>query len=149
MRTLLTITHDISNYQIRTDNKNPVYLIEKEYSDEDYEAILQEASLWEIECIEENGYDYGNDRYESNRVSQCRSINDDEMIIEDGHFVGVMRKSSGTSYNKRITVYNDLYIAFIKNYKDKKLFISRNGDSFSSDDHERWDISNYYLKKKD
>ncbi len=51
-------------------------------------------------------------------------------------------KSSGSSYN-------NLYIAFAKKYIDKKaVACACKGDSFYSDDHERGDIDNFYLRKK-
>ena len=65
MKTLLTITNDITNYQIKTDNQHPVYLIKKEYSDEEYEIIQKEADEWAIEHVHEKGHDYGTGQYDS------------------------------------------------------------------------------------
>ena len=59
-------------------------------------------------------------------------------------------KSLGCSYNKRVTAYNDLYIAFAYKYtKNKPVMCARQGNSHSGDDHERWDLDYYYLIKKE
>lgn len=147
---LWTVTTDWENGGLITDNKPAVYLIEKEYTVEEYEAIRAEANEWNVEIQHEDGYDYGSGRSEYNRSVSYKEITDDILIVEGGHFAGIMMKSSGCSYNKRVTVYNDLYIAFAKKYVDKKpVSCARKGDSFCSDDHERWDIDNFYLRKKE
>lgn len=145
---LLTVTADWENATVKTDNQPQVYLVEKVYTDEEYQLIHQEAALWNVEIVHEHGYDYGYGKSEHNRSVSYKEITDDILIVSDGHFAGIMMKSSGTSYNKRVTVYNDLYIAFTHKYKDKKaVMCARQGDSFSSDDHETWDIICYYLTK--
>ena len=146
---LLTITTDWKNATVKTDNNPAIYLIEKEYTPEEYAAIRAEAEQWNVEIVHEDGYDYGYGRSEHNRYTSYREITDDILIVKDGHFAGIMMKSSGCSYNKRVTVYDDLFIAFASRYTPQKAVLcARQGDSFSSDDHEKWDIDQYYLRKK-
>ena len=146
---LWTVTADWETAAARTDNIPAVYLIKKEYTAEEYAAIRAETDEWNVEVTRENGYDYGYGRSEYHHSIRYEEISDDILIVKDGHFAGIMMKSSGCSYNKRVTVYNDLYIAFAHKYVDKKaVMCARQGDSFSSDDHETWDITCYYLRKK-
>ena len=146
---LWTITTDWEKATQRTDNNPNVYLMEKEYTTDEYAVIRAEANEWNIEVEHEDGYDYGYGRSKSNRSVSHMEISDDILIVQDGHFCGIMMKSSGSSYNKRVTVYKDLYIAFAHRYtKEKAVFCARQGESFSSDDHETWDITCYYLRRK-
>ena len=146
---LWTVTTDWEKSTLRTDNKPVVYLLKKEYSAEEYAAIRAEADEWNVEVEHEDGYDYGYESSKYNRSISYEEISDDILVVENGHFAGIMMKSSGCSYNKRVTVYNDLYIAFTRKYTSQKaVFCARQGNSYSSDDHERWDINCYYLRKK-
>lgn len=148
-KVLWTVTTDWEIATAKTDNNPTVYLIEKEYTAEEYAAIRTEADEWNVEVKHEDGYDYGYGRSEYNYSTSYKEISDDILIVKDGHFSGIMMKSSGSSYNKRVTVYNDLYIAFTNRYtKEKAVMCAREGESFSSDDHETWDITCYYLRKK-
>ena len=147
---LLTITEDREKATVKTDNEPAVYLLEKEYTQEEYLAIRGEAEQWNVEIEHEDGYNYGYGRSEHNRSIFHQEIGDDILIVDNGHFAGIMIRSSGSSYNRSVTVYGDLYIAFTHGYQAKKAVLcARRGDSFYSDDHETWDIDHYYLKKKE
>ena len=147
--TLWTVTTDWEKAALKTDNRPTVCLVEKEYTAEEYGAIRAEADAWNVEVRHEDGYDYGYEDSRYNRSVSYREISDDILVVENAHFAGIMMKSSGCSYNKRVTVYKDLYIAFVRQYSSQKApLCARRGDSYSSDDHERWDIDWYYLRKK-
>ncbi len=134
---------------IKTDDKITVYLKHAEYDDEAYAAIRKEASKWNIEVTNDYGYDYGYDERSSSTSVTHREIEDESLIVENGHFAGVLMKSSGKSFNRYTTVYNDLKAALIRNWeKDEGVFCARTGESFSSDDHSKWDYYEYYLVKK-
>lgn len=64
-----------------------------------------------MEVTRENGCDYGYGKSEYHHSIWYEEIADDILIVKDGHFSGIMMKSSGSSYNKCVTVYNDLYFA--------------------------------------
>ena len=147
---LLTITTNEAEAKLTTDNKVPVYLKEQEYSDEAYAKIRREADVWNIQIRNSYGEDYGYGRESSTIVYMHREIDEECMIVEDGHFAGVLMQSSGTSFNKSLTVYKDLTAALVKDWeKEEGVFCARQGDSFSSDDHEKWDIYSYFLTKKE
>lgn len=148
-RTLLTITKEIEAASIKTTNHPPVRLLEKEYTAEEYAAIRREADEWNVEVEFDKGEDYGYDRGDSSYSIEYREIGDDILVAEDGHFVGIAMTSSGTAFNKQTTVYDGLYIAFAERYKGKvAVLCARTGTSFSSDNHSKWDLTCYYLRKK-
>ena len=148
-KTLLTITTDPDGAIIKTTNRPAVYLLEKEYSDEEYAAIRSEADEWNVEVEFDEGEDYGYGRGDSTYSIEYCEIGDDILVVEDGHFSGIVMHSSGKAFNKQLTVYDDFFIAFANRYDGKKAVLcARTGTSFSSDDHEKWDLICYYLRKK-
>lgn len=147
---LLTITEDYENAAVKTNNDPIAYLIEKEYSEEEYAAIRLKADEWNVEIEHEDGCNYGYGNHEFNRHIFYEEIGDDILVVQNGHFAGIIMKSSGHSYNNGVTVYNGFRVAFAEKYVDKKaVFCARCGESFYSDDHEKWDIDCYYLRKKE
>ncbi len=147
-KTLLTVA-DESNYTVKTNNNPAVYLLEKEYSDGEFESIMSMVSEWNVEIENRDGYDYGYGSEGEDVTYSHREIGEEAIVVEDGCFVGIAMRSSGSSFNKEYTQYNDLTVAFTKDYKDEKgVLCARSGSSFSSDDHETWNLYYYYLKKK-
>lgn len=147
--TLWTITDDRENAVLKTANRPAVCLIEQRYFEDDYARIRSEADEWNVEVEFDEGYDYGYDCSESTRSLQYREIGDDLLIVKDGHFAGIMMHSSGTAYNKQLSVFDEFFIAFADKYTaNQPVFCARTGTSFSSDDHSHWDLVCYYLRKK-
>jgi hypothetical protein len=129
------------------------YFTEKEYSDEEYKVIRAEADKYEIYVFSEWGYDYGYGQKDSSTNASRRGINDYQIVVsKDGlHFAGVADTSDYYEFNKvsnydtglNITLCNDPVDRF-KGYP----LVSKSGSSFSSDDHEKWDYTYRYLKRK-
>ena len=148
-RTLLTVTTDREASIIKTTNRPAAYLIEQTYTEEEYTAIRREADAWNVEVEFDKGEDYGYGRGDSTYSIFYREIGDDILVVRDGHFAGIVMHSSGTAFNKQLTVYDGFFIAFANKYDAKKAVLcARTGTSFSSDDHEKWDLVCYYLRKK-
>ena len=148
-RTLLTIAPQYVEGAITATNKPAVYLTEKEYTEEEYAIIRRETDEWNIEVEFDKGEDYGYGRGDSSYSIEYCEIGDDILVAANGHFAGIAMTSSGTAFNKQTTVYGGLYVAFAERYKGKvAVLCARTGESFSSDDHEKWDLTCYYLRKK-
>ena len=129
------------------------YIIEKEYSDEDFNKIRAEADKYEILIVDSWGYDYGYGREDSSVKKTTGSIEDCRIVVSENglHFAGVTGTSDYHSFNK--VSYSD-YGMDVTLYNDPvdRLYpyplISKSGSSFSSDDHEKWDYTYRYLKRK-
>ena len=145
----LTIVSGCDAFTVKTNNNPEVYLSETEYSDEDSARILAETQEWNIEVKNSEGHDYGYGRDSETITYTHKPVTEDIIVVENGHFAGVLMRSSGSSFNKEYTKYDDLVVTFIKDYiPGEGLKCARDGSSFSSDDHETWDLYFYYLKKK-
>lgn len=130
------------------NNNESVHLKEIEYSDAEYEAIRKDADLWCIKNVHEKGEDYGYSQRDSSIDISYHAVAEDIIVVKNGKFVGVAIKSSGKSFNKVMTVYNSFDVHFISEWKGKRgIYCGHSEDSFSSDDHERWDIYDFYLIK--
>lgn len=129
------------------------FITEKEYSDAEYAAIRKEADKYEIYVFSSWGYDYGYGTEDSSTSESSKRIEDHQIVVtEDGlHFAGVADTSDYYEFNKVSSYDSRLHVTLTTDPADSFKgypLISKNGDSFSSDDHERWDYTYYYLKRK-
>lgn len=133
---------------VHTDDMNRLPLCYKQYSSEEAEKILNEAKGWEILYTWSQGSDYGYSMSNSDSGSHTEEIKANHILVENGSFAGIVMRSEGSAFNKRMEVYDDLTTALVRNYKGEPLLCARGGTSFSSDDHESWDTFQYYLQPK-
>ena len=129
------------------------YIVEKEYTDEMYNTIRAQADKYEILVYSNSGYDYGYGRSDSSTSTSRKSIPDHRIVVSrDGtRFVGVTGESDYYSFNKVSNIHKGMGVALCSDPVDSfkgYVVISKTGSSFSSDDHEKWDYTTYYLKKK-
>ncbi len=143
--------YTISTYEERDliVNERPLFCVKKqEYDEETYMKIKKEKEEWCLQVYITYGCDYGYGNCDETIYKDYSEIDDETIVVEDGHFVGVCISSEGYSFNKRYTNYDEMKTTFIQNYQGKPLEVARRGTSFSSDDHEKWDLTYYYLMKK-
>ena len=133
---------------VHTADMKHLPLCYKQYPSEEAEKILNEAKGWEILYTWSQGSDYGYDMRHVKRGSHTEEIKANHILVENGSFAGIVMRSEGAAFNKRMEVYNDLTSALVRNYQGEPLRCAFGGTSFSSDDHESWDTYQYYLQQK-
>lgn len=152
MKKLLTLcSKDFPNC-IKTNGSCCRYVVEKDYPDNEYNSIRSEADGFEIYVFSSWGYDYGYGTKDSSTSESSKRIEDYQIVVtEDGtHFAGVADTSDYYSFNKVSYSEKELRVALIDDPVDRWKgypLISKDGSSFSSDDHEKWDYTYYYLRK--
>ena len=153
MKKLLTLCLKDTPDCIEVKGRYSRYLIEKEYSDEEYNAIRAETDKYEIYVYSSSGYDYGYGTKDSSTSESSEIIKDYQIVVsQDGlHFAGVADMSDYYGFNKESHIYKDLQVTLIDDPVDRWSeypLVSKTGSHFSSDDHESWDYTYYYLRKK-
>ena len=153
MKKLFTLCPKETPDCILASNRGCVYIVEKEYSDEIYAKIREQADAYEILVYSSWGYDYGYGSEESSTHESTKRIEDYQIIVSENglDFVGVVDTSDYYSFNKEAYSDQKLHIAKVNDPVDKWKgypLISQTGSSFSSDDHSKWDYTYYYLRKK-
>lgn len=153
MKKLLTLCCEDCPNCSKTADYIPRYFVEREYSDEAYRTIRSEADQYEIYIYSTWGHDYGYGAESSSTSENSKEIEDHQILVtEDGkHFAGVVNTSDYYSYNKVSSIESGLHTALIDDPVDRFKgypLIAKSGSSFSSDDHEKWDFTYYYLRKK-
>ncbi len=153
MKKLLTLCSQGTKGAIKANGPGNRYVIEKEYSDTLYDQIRKEADRYEIYVYSSWGYDYGYGTESSSTKESSERIEDTQIVVSyDGlRFVGVAGSSNYYEFNKISHTDNGFNVTLITDPVDRWKgypLILKNGDSFSSDDHERWNYSYYYLRKK-
>ncbi len=154
MKKLLTLCTEYTLGCIKAEGyRGDRYIVEKEYSDEEYQAIRDKADKYEIYVYSSEGYDYGYGREGCETSESSRNIEDYQIVVsQDGIcFAGVVGASDYYGFNKESYRDKELHVTLVDDPSDgwkKYPLIYKTGSSFSSDDHERWDYSYYYLRKK-
>ena len=134
---------------IRTDDNPPVFARKVMYSEESADAIRKEASKWVLLYRWSYGSDYGYDQSSGSDGEKLIPVSESvaaEMLVDEGRFVGILMRSKGQSFNKRMESYDTLHAVFVSSYQGEPILCAHGGESFSSDDHERWDLYSYYLQ---
>ncbi len=110
--------------------------------------ILKDASAYYIHTVNRWGRDYGGSQNDEEVKEKDIDITEEMILVEDGKFAGVVIREEYREYNGGHQEMDD---------SDKILRISdigtaagtcRTGEYFGNDDHERWDITEYTLKKR-
>lgn len=153
MKKLLTLCSKDIPGRIEVKSRYDRYVLEREYSDEEYDLIRTEADKYEIYVFSSWGYDYGYGTEDSSTSESSKRIEDYQLVVSQNglHFAGVADISDYYGFNKEAHLDKDLHVTLVgdpvDNWKGYPL-VSKTGSSFSSDDHEKWDFTYYYLRKK-
>ena len=153
MKKLLTLCIKETPNCIEVKGRYDRYVIEKEYSDEEYNAIRAETDKYEIYVFSSWGYDYGYGTEDSSTSETSKKIEDYQVVVSQNglHFAGVADTSNYYGFNKESHLYKELHVTLVGDPVDSWKgypLVSKTGSSFSSDDHEKWDYTYYYLRKK-
>ena len=92
--TFWTICANETDKKVVSENGDTLYLVPVTYSPEIIEQVLAEAAEWEIEIHYYYEYEYGHASVGYNTSSSYMDIPADEIIVQDGHFVGTFHKDS-------------------------------------------------------
>ena len=130
------------------ENAAQLYFCRKTYGEAEGGQIMRETAEWEIYIEETEGYDIGYGTSGEDTDYRSREIFRSEILVADGHFIGVVgRNISGTRSNPA-KFGSKNRIALIANWNGTPMLYESHSESFSSDDHESWSSSGYYLRKK-
>lgn len=150
---LLTLCPELCPDCVKVEGGKDRYITEKEYTDEEYKKIRAGADEYEIYVYSSWGSDYGYGSSSSSSSESTKMIEDCQIVVADGcaEFAGVADTSDYYEFNKVGHVEKSLSVTLIDDpvdrYKGYPL-VSKSGSSFSSDDHEKWDYTYCYLRKK-
>ncbi len=139
---------DADNADAQTSGKVIRYVKKKAYGKDAYEHIMKQAADWQIKIHNSCGSDYGYDHSHSDISEYFIEISPDKVITDENGFAGLIERSNLDTFMKESKYYNDMQIAFVKDWKGEPIKCGSYGDYFSSDDHERWDVTTHYLCRK-
>lgn len=115
----------------------------KDYDEKELKEIFIERNSYVLECIHDWGEDYGGSQNDENRETYYEEIIPERILVKDGHFCGVL-----------ILTHYDYCNGSGKDYYEETALLigkggsARDGYSFSNDDHDRWNHTDYYLVKR-
>ena len=128
-------------YPMWTSDEPDIYVAEKEYSDEEYEAIRKQASEWAIEVRTDEEDDHGYSQTYAKSEKSFKEIEDEKILVKDGAFYGIIDNMS-----RNQVVRGKGYISV--NTADANHGLWRYHDGHSSDNSSGSDDVVYYLRRK-
>ena len=126
-------------YPMWTSEEPDIYVSEIEYNDDKYNKIRAEADRWRIDLNSYQDDDHGYDQQSSHSNSRNRPINDEEILVKDGSFFGIITSVDRSFYSKSPTFHKGYeYVsrntAHIKHGLWKYHYGHSSDDGSSSDD---------------
>ena len=126
-------------YPMWSSKEPDIYVSEVEYNDNEYNKIRAEANRWRIDLNSYQEDDGGYDRQSSDSDSQSRPISDEEILVKNGSFFGIITTVDRSFYSKSSTFhkgyeYISINTASIKHGLWKYHYGHSSDDSSSSDD---------------
>ena len=131
-------------YPMWTSKEPDIYVSEIEYDDDKYKKIRAEADGWRIDINSYQDDDHGYDRQKSNSDLRNRPIEDEEILVKDGSFFGIITLVDRSFYSKTPTFHEGYeYISINTAHMKHGLWKYHYGHS--SDDGSSDDDTVYYL----
>ena len=126
-------------YPMWTSKEPDIYISEIEYNDDEYNKIRAEADRWRIDLNAYQDDDHGYEQQSSHGNSCNRPINDEEILVKDGSFFGIITSVDRSFYSKSPTFhkgyeYVSINTAHIKHGLWKYHYGHSSDDGSSSDD---------------
>ena len=126
-------------YPMWASKEPDIYVSEIEYSDDEYNKIRAEADRWRIDLNSYQDDDHGYEQQSSHSNSRNRPINDEEILVKDGSFFGIITSVDRSFYSKSPTFhkgyeYVSINTAHIKHGLWKYHYGHSSDDGSSSDD---------------
>ncbi len=84
------LIHGSPQYPMWISKEPDIYVAEAEYSEEAYKRIRAEADLWRIDLDRYQEDDHGYDQKYSYSDAHNRPIKDEEILVKDGAFFGII-----------------------------------------------------------
>ncbi len=127
-------------------SKEPdIYVCEIELNDDQYQKIRAEANRWIIDLNAYQDDDHGYDQQSSHSNSLSRPIKDEEILVKDGSFFGIITLVDRSFYSKSPTFHKGYeYISIHTAHMKHGLWKYHYG--YSSDDGASSDDDIYYLR---
>lgn len=127
----------------KVDKKGRIKL--KDYPERKCRRIIREKDLYVLECVRSFGNDYGGSQVSEDTETTYMEIIPERILVKKGHFCGVSMIVSYDSCNGG----EDRTVKEVRLLTDGSGTTSaRDGFSFSNDDHDRWDYTDYYLVRR-
>ena len=125
-------------YPMWSSKEPDIYVLEKEYNNDEYNKIRAEANLWRIDLNSYQDDDHGYDQQSSHSSSHHRSIKDEEILVKVGSFFGIITLVDRSFYSKSSTFHKGYEYVSINTAQIKhglwKYHYGHSSDDGSSDD---------------
>lgn len=87
-------------------SKEPdIYVLTIEYNDDEYNKIRAEADRWRIDLNSYQDDDHGYDQQGSHSDSNTMPISDEQILVKDGSFFGIIALVDRSFYSKSSTFH--------------------------------------------
>ena len=131
-------------YPMWTSQEPTIYVSEIDYTDDEYNNIRAEADRWRIDIDSYQDDDHGYDQQTSHSDLNNRPIKDEEILVKDGSFFGIITLVDRFFYSKSPTVHKG-YEYISVNTARIKHGLWQYHDGHSSDNSSSSDDTVYYL----
>ena len=125
-------------YPMWTSEEPDIYVSEIEYNDDKYNKIRAEADCWRIDINSYQDDDHGYDQQKSHSDLSNRPIKDEEILVKDGSFFGIITIVDRSFYSKTPTFHKGYEYISINTAHTKhglwKYHYGHSSDNGSSDD---------------
>ena len=139
MRSWIT---EVTDTKLKTLDKNGNLTL-RDYSEETCRRIFEEKNAYVLRCVRSFGSDHGGSQCTEKTEESYMEIVPERILVRQGHFCGVSMIVDYDCYNgggeRRMQE-----VCLLADGSGS----ARDGSSFSSDDHDRWDYTDYYLVKR-
>lgn len=92
-------------YPMWTSKEPDIYVLEAEYSNDNYKKIRAEADRWRIDINSYQEDDHGYDQQSFDSELHYRPIKDEEILVKNGSFFGIISFVDRSFYSKSSSFY--------------------------------------------
>ena len=138
-------------YPMWTSEEPDIYVSEIEYNADEYSKIRAEANRWRIDLDSYQDDDHGYDQQSTHSDSHSRPIKDEEILVKDGSFFGIISLVDRSFYSKSSTFQKGYeYVSVNTAHMEHGLWkyhYGHSSDNGSSDVDTVYYLHPPYLKK--
>lgn len=113
----------------------------RDYDPMETAVILTERNSYVLKAVHKYGNDYGGCQNLDISDEEIQEIIPERVLVRDGHFCGALVQTAYFSGDSDERYFETVLLA-----EDGRRGSARGGFYYSSDDHDRWDYTDYYLE---